>query len=119
TIAEVGIYTLQRLDRGPFGFEGGLRVDRRELESAFAARDFTNVSASAGVFFRPRRGLYLGLSAARNERAPTEVELFADGPHIATAAYEVGDARFETEVANSIEAAVHYGSDRWTADLHL
>ena len=36
-------------------------------------------------------GLFLGLSLAHNERAPSEVELFADGVHIATAAYETGD----------------------------
>ena len=119
TISEVGVYTLQRLDRGPLGFEAGLRVDQRELDSLVGARDFTNVSGSAGVFFRPRRGLYFGLSVARNERAPTEVELFADGPHVATRAYEVGDPTFESEVATSIEAAAHYHRGRWTADLHL
>lgn len=118
-IEEAGVYTLQRLDRGPFGAEAGLRVDRRSLDSLVAERDFTNVSASAGLFFRPVKGLYLGLSVARNERAPTEVELFADGPHVATAAYEVGDPTFDSEVANSVEAALHYTSDRFTADLHL
>lgn len=119
TIDELGVYTLQRLDRGPIGFEGGLRVDRRELESLIATRAFTNVSASAGVFFRPARGLYLGLSVARNERAPSEVELFANGPHVATGTYEVGNADFDSEVANSVEAAVHFSRDRLTADLHL
>jgi len=119
TIDEVGAYTLQRFDRGRFGAEAGLRVDRRTLESAIAERDFTNVSASAGIFFRPLHGLYLGLSAARNERAPTEVELFADGPHVATAAYELGDPTFDTEVATSLEAAAHFSSERFTADLHL
>lgn len=118
-IDEMGLYTLQRLDRGPFGFEAGLRVDRRTLESLAAERDFTNYSASAGVFFRPVRGLYLGLSAAHNERAPTEVELFADGPHIATNAYEVGDPTFDSEAATSLEFAIHYSGARWTADLHV
>jgi len=119
TIEEAGVYTMQRLDRGPLGFEGGLRIDRRTLESVVAERDFTNVSASAGVFVRPMRGLYLGLSAARNERAPTEIELFAEGAHVATSTFEVGDPTFETEVANSVEAAAHYTSDRFTFDLHL
>lgn len=118
-IDEMGVYTLQRLDRGPFGAEAGLRVDQRTLDSAIAERDFTSVSASAGLFFRPRRGLYLGLSVARNERAPSEVELFADGPHIATAAYELGDPTFDSEVATSIEGAVHYASEAFHADLHV
>ncbi|HYE42691.1 MAG TPA: TonB-dependent receptor, partial [Caulobacteraceae bacterium] len=119
SINEMGVYTLQRLDRGPIGFEAGLRVDQRELESVLATRDFTNWSGSAGVFFRPVRGLYLGLSVARNERAPSEVELFANGPHVATGTFEVGDADFESEVATSVEGAIHYVNARLTADLHV
>ena len=30
-IDEAGIYMIQRLDRGPFGFEGGLRYDRHTV----------------------------------------------------------------------------------------
>lgn len=118
-IDEVGAYTLQRLDRGPFGFEAGFRIDQRTLETLAATRDFTNISASAGIFFRPVRGLYLGLSAARNERAPTEVELFADGPHVATAAFEIGNPDFDSETASSLEAALHFTRGRFSTDLHL
>ncbi|WP_240454793.1 TonB-dependent receptor [Caulobacter sp. 17J65-9] len=118
-IDEAGIYTVQRLDHQAWGFEAGVRLDRRELDSIVADREFTNFSASGGVFFRPATGLYLGLTLARNERAPTEVELFANGPHVATASFEVGDPDFDTEIANSVEAAVHYVSDRFDADLHL
>lgn len=119
TIKEAAVYTVQRVDRGPLGFEGGLRVDRRKLSSAADDRAFTNVSASGGVFVRPRPGLYLGLSAARNQRAPNEVELFADGPHVATGQFEIGNPRFYSETANSLEGAVHYGRGRLSADLHL
>jgi len=119
TIEEYGVYTLQRLDRGPLGFEAGLRIDTRRLDSVVGERDFTNISGSAGVFLRPMTGMYLGLSIARNERAPDEVELFAEGPHVATAAFEVGDPTFDSEIANSVEAAAHYSTDRFSADLHL
>ncbi|MDO9587627.1 MAG: TonB-dependent receptor [Brevundimonas sp.] len=117
-IAEQGLYTVQRFDRGAVGFEGGLRLDNRSLESLAGDRDFTNVSASAGVFFRPSAPLFLGLSMARNERAPSEVELFAEGAHIATGAFEVGDIDLNSEVATSIEATVHYASGPFEFDLH-
>ncbi|MDP3370113.1 MAG: TonB-dependent receptor [Brevundimonas sp.] len=117
-IAEQGLYTVQRFDRGAVGFEGGLRLDNRSLESLAGDRDFTNVSASAGVFFRPSAPLFLGLSMARNERAPSEVELFAEGAHIATGAFEVGDIDLNSEVATSIEATVHYASGQFEFDLH-
>ena len=117
-ISEQGLYTVQRFDRGGLGFEGGLRLDRRSLDSAAAQRDFSNVSASAGVFVRPSAPLFLGLSIARNERAPSEVELFAEGAHVATGAFEAGDIDLDSEVATSIEATVHYARGPFEADLH-
>ena len=117
-ISEQGLYTVQRFDRGGLGFEGGLRLDKRSLESLAAERDFTNVSASAGLFFRPAPPLFLGLSVARNERAPSEVELFAEGAHVATGAFEVGDIDLDSEVATSVEATVHYAQGPFEFDLH-
>jgi iron complex outermembrane receptor protein len=118
TISELGVFTLQRVDLGRWGYEGGLRLDRRELESTTASRRFTNVSGSAGVFIQPR-DWYFGLSLSRTARAPTEAELFAQGPHAATRGFEIGDPDLQAEVANSVEAAGHYGGERFSADLHL
>lgn len=118
-ISEVGIFTLQRLDRDRWGIEGGLRLDRREVESAAVSRDFTNVSASLGGFLRPAAGWFFGVSASRTARGPTEAELFANGAHAATRGYEVGDADLEAEVSYSLDATAHYGAGRWEADLHL
>lgn len=117
-IAEQGLYTVQRFDRGGLGFEGGLRFDKRSLESAAGERDFSNVSASAGLFFRPAAPWFLGLSVARNARAPSEVELFAEGPHVATGAFEIGDIDLESEVATSIEGTLHFASGPFEFDLH-
>lgn len=117
-ITEAGVFTLQRLDRDAWGVEGGLRVDTRKLDSLAGERDFTNVSASVGGFLRPAEGWFLGLSASRTSRAPTEEELFADGPHPATRTYESGDPTLDQEVAYSLDATVHYNAGRWTSDLH-
>ncbi|MCS6624626.1 TonB-dependent receptor [Roseibacterium beibuensis] len=117
-ISEQGLYTVQRFDRGGLGFEGGLRLDKRTLESLAGEREFDNVSASAGLFFRPSAPLFLGLSVARNERAPSEVELFAEGAHVATGAFEVGDIDLDSEIATSIEATVHFARGPFEFDLH-
>lgn len=117
-IAEQGLYTVQRFDRGGLGFEGGLRLDNRSLDSLAGERDFSNVSVSAGAFLRPSAALFLGLTAARNERAPSEVELFAEGAHVATGAFEVGNIDLDSEVATSIEGTVHFASGPFEFDLH-
>ncbi len=124
-IDEAGVYAVQRLDFDGYGFEGGLRYDRRSLSATpFGAageveREFDNWSASAAAFLRPAPGLFLGLSLARNERAPSEVELFADGLHIATAAYEVGDPTFDSEKVTTLEGTVHLDRGAFRGDLHV
>ncbi len=118
-ITEAGLFTLQRVDLDRLGFEGGLRVDRRELKSVAGARDFDSLSGSVGLFFRPSDAWFIGFSLSRTERAPTEAELFADGPHVATRGYEIGDPTLDGEVALSLETTFHYGGDRLEADLHL
>ena len=124
-IEEQGLYTVQRYDLGRHGFEGGLRYDRRTLtatplgETAEVERQFDNWSASAAAFLRPQAGLFLGLSLSRTERAPSEVELFADGVHVATAAYETGDLGLDTEKVTTLEGTVHFDRDRFSGDMHL
>lgn len=117
-ITEQGAFALQRLDRETWGLEGGLRLDRRELQSVPGTRDFTNVSASVAGFLRPADGWFLALSAARASRAPSEQELFADGAHPAEGVYEVGDAALEAEVSYSLDATVHYSQGPVSLDLH-
>jgi iron complex outermembrane receptor protein len=119
TTREWGVFTLQRLDRDGWGLEGGLRLDQRSLESAAGERDFTNVSGSLAAFVRPGEGWFLSLSGSRTSRAPAQEELFANGPHPATRGFEIGDPDLDREVSYSLDATVHYGSDRWTTDLHL
>ena len=124
-IEEVGVYTVQRLDLDGYGFEGGLRYDRRTLRATpigtatEVERNFDNWSASAAAFVRPAHGVFLGLSLARNERAPSEVELFADGLHIATAAYEVGDPTLDTEKVTTLEGTLHLDRGAFRGDLHV
>ena len=117
-IEEYGVFTLQRLDRDAWGIEGGLRLDQRTLDSVIAKRDFTNVSGSVGAFLRPAEGWFLGISGSRTSRAPSEEELFSEGPHPATQQFEVGDAGLDEEISYSLDATAHYSGGPWSVDLH-
>lgn len=117
-IRELGVFTLQRYEEGNWGLEGGLRFDRRTLKTASVSRTFSNTSVSLGVFTRPSDNSFIGLSVSRSGRAPTEAELYANGPHPATASYEVGDRSLQSEVVNSFEATAHYELTNLDVDLH-
>lgn len=118
-ITEFGAFTQQRIEREGYGYEGGLRIDTRKLDSLKGKADFTNLSGSIGAFWRPTADSFVGLALSRSSRAPTESELFAEGPHAATRGFEIGDAQLKEETANSLEATFHYGGERVTGDLHL
>ena len=78
--------------KGDFQIEASLRYDRarQEAQTLGFARSFNNVSAALGVGYL-LGGLKIGVNASRTGRAPAIEELFSDGPHIATQAYEIGD----------------------------
>ncbi len=118
-IKELGVFTLQRLDKGDWGVDAGLRFDSRELKTDFAKKSFDNVSASLGIFYKPAEHQFVALSLSRNGRAPTEFELFADGPHPGTGGYEVGDADLKSEKVTSLEATYRYTGDRLRVEGHL
>ncbi|PXA70958.1 TonB-dependent receptor [Caulobacter sp. D4A] len=118
-IKEYGVFTLQRLDRGDWGVDAGLRFDTRSLETATQKRDFDNVSASLGVFYKPAEHQFYALTLSRNGRAPTEFELFADGPHPGTGGYEKGDDSLDSETVTSLEGTYRWTGARLRVEGHL
>jgi iron complex outermembrane recepter protein len=53
----------------------------------------------------------MGAQASYTERAPNEIELFAFGPHLATAQFETGDISLETERGLNLEATLRWRND--------
>ena len=110
TTTDWGVFVVERFDADSWGLEGGIRFEDRDVETATASRSFNTFSASGAVFFRPQNNSFLALTAAVSQRAPTDVELFANGPHLATQSYEVGDASLDVETSTSLELT-------WRADV--
>ncbi len=120
TTEDRGVFAVERWDNGFWGLEGGLRYETRELDNAaLGSLDFDSASASAGVFVRPLPNWFFGATLARTERAPTAVELFADGPHLATANYEIGAASLDKETATSIEGSARYTTDTLKFEVNV
>jgi iron complex outermembrane receptor protein len=111
---QTGIFTMQSLVKGPLRLEGGLRVEFSEakakedadLGTPAMSRDFTTFSASAGAAYEISPGWRAGLTLSRSARAPSIEELFANGPHAGTQAFEVGDPNLDAEKSIGVEASV-------------
>lgn len=66
-----------------------------------------NSYALGGLYtFSPNWSLATNLS--HNERAPSYFELYADGAHLATGQYEVGNNNFDKERSNGIDAQIRW-----------
>lgn len=113
-----GVFGVARREWEVFQLDLGARVDSVEYEpDGAASRDFTPVSFSAAGGWRLSEDWRLTANLDHAERAPVEEELFADGPHLATLAYERGDAGLGKEAANQLDIGLQYKSDWMDAKL--
>ncbi|MEQ9505683.1 MAG: TonB-dependent receptor [Hyphomonas sp.] len=109
--AALFLYEAREWDNG-FGVEGGLRAERLTHDNDMAGEvEFDLFSASAGLHQHTESGLFMGAQVSYTERAPNESELFALGPHLATAQYEVGDAGLDKERGLNLEGTVRWKND--------
>jgi iron complex outermembrane receptor protein len=103
---QVAVFTLQEYGTGPFQIEAAGRAEFTKVKANTLGieRDYDTVSGALGVVYQGIEGVRIGLNGSRAERAPSAEELFADGPHIATQAFEIGDPDLTTERAWGLEA---------------
>lgn len=112
TTDATGVYVYETWDAGEWGVEGGLRFDNTDIDNIdFGKRGFDTWNASFGGHVHLGPHLFLGASLASTQRAPTDLELFAEGPHPATAQYEVGDDTLGVEKGINTEVSLRWEDD--------
>lgn len=109
---QFGIYSVKDFSYGAWQFEVGGRYESTEhqADSLNMSRSFNGISFSAGAGYDISEAAFLGLSLYRTERAPAIEELFSDGPHLATNAFERGNSALDVETALGIEATYTYAT---------
>jgi iron complex outermembrane recepter protein len=117
---QLGLFTLQEFELGNIQLEAALRYDRvsQEAQTLGLERRFNNISAALGAAYL-LGDLKIGINASRTGRAPAPEELFSDGPHIATQAFEIGDPTLKSERAWNVELYARYDSTRVEATATL
>lgn len=78
------------------------------FEAADRSASFTASSVSAGAVYTLTPVWKLAANLSYTERAPTFYELYANGAHVATGTYEVGDAGLSKEKATSADLALRF-----------
>ncbi|MBB3229017.1 iron complex outermembrane receptor protein [Luteibacter sp. Sphag1AF] len=112
TTRSAGIFLTEQQNFGPVKIEWGLRRDKQTVQPIDGAkRTFNPNSLSGGVSWRFTDNWHLSLNLDHAERAPSEEELFSNGPHAASATYEIGDAKLGKESSNQAELGLHFHGD--------
>lgn len=109
---QLGVFTLQEVRFGDLELEGAARYDKVNVVSQVLGveRNFNSYSFALGAAYNPDSRLKLGVNLNRAQRAPAAEELFSNGPHIATQAFEVGNPDFTTEKSWGGEAYIRWST---------
>ena len=96
---------------------GSADVDRFEA----GARKFHPGSAAVGALVNVAPRWQVTSNLSYTQRAPKDYELFANGPHVATAAWETGDSALGLEKSTSLDlgAAWKDGPDRFAVNAYV
>ena len=114
----VFVFEERQFDGGTL--ELGARAEQQTIDpassSGLPAYDDTAVNLSAGFVFELAADRSVALNVTRTQRHPQAAELYANGPHLAVARAEVGDADLDLETAYTFDVSLRgrSGGTRWT-----
>lgn len=85
----------------------GARVERQritpESDGGLPTRRHSGETFTAGLIWRPDQNRSIALSLSANERAPNPQELYANGPHVGTNSFEIGDPELGVEQSRGVD----------------
>lgn len=121
----VAAYVLEQAELGRWQATLGARFDHRALATdgdarigvAAQRRTFDAVTGSAGLLFRVAEPVALVANVARGFRAPAAPDLFANGFHEGTRAFERGDPTLDVETSLNTELGVRVTHAALSAEL--
>jgi iron complex outermembrane recepter protein len=124
---QYGLFTLQTFDLGLIRAEASARLDHAilaaraddRLGNADLRQTFNAISGSLGASYEFAHRWRLGLNASYTERPPSIEELFANGPHAGTQAFEVGDPGFDKEKSKGLEATLRGSGQDYSVSASL
>lgn len=111
------LFVYEEMDLDPVTLQFGARYDHQTNETATLDRSFDAASLSSGVVYEIDPEYALSLTLGYSQRPPTYVELFAEGVHVATGTYELGDPDLDSENSLSIDLTLRKKSGRVTGSV--
>jgi iron complex outermembrane receptor protein len=120
TTGSFAVFAFEEIGREAVRLHLGARVERQSVEARGdepADRDFTGVSGSVGMVWNAENGYGASVSVARSVKLPNAEELFSNGPHLATRAFEIGDPDLDPEKSLGIDFGLRKRTGRFTGSV--
>jgi outer membrane receptor protein involved in Fe transport len=119
------LYVFEQQDVGRWNFSFGARYDYRYLKAdadttlgnGAADLNWSSVTGNAGLLYHVTEPVALVLNVGRGFRAPSGFDLFANGPHEATATFEIGNPNLKTETSLNTDLAIRIQSGSVAAEF--
>ena len=90
-----------------------------EMEITSYDKSFNNTSIAFNIGRELNEFISVDLGFASVERAPSSIELFMNGAHLATGRFEVGNVNLQPEISNNIDFTVSMNSGSFYASASL
>ena len=119
--SQLGLFALETYSSGLLRAEGGARYEHQSVGAEAdpiignpdLSRGFDAFSGSIGAAYGPS-AIRFGVNLSHSERAPSAEELFVNGPHPGTQAFEIGDAGLTKERSNGVELTLRGSGDGYS-----
>ena len=110
----LSLMIFEERETGPNIYQVSARVDSQSIDVTDGTQrenSGTGWATSFGVVHTISEEWSIATSASLTERLPITQELYADGPHIGTGAYEIGDATLDNERSLGIDISLRKSGD--------
>ena len=115
---DTGLFWIAERSFDGFDLELGARIGEVSHEPQTGSdEDFNTYAASVGFVIPVATDWQLGIVADIASRAPIAEELFSNGPHLVTNAFEVGDPDLDSEQAANLAATLSYNGSLWQGSV--
>ncbi len=121
----LGVYAFEQAELGPWRLSLGARYDYRHLDVSDDAdigvtaqtRTWNSVTGNVGLLYHVAEPVALVLNLGRGFRTPSTFDLFSNGVHEGTIAFERGNANLKNETSINTDLAVRVLSSNAVAEL--
>ena len=120
-------YIIEEKDFGPLHIEAGSRFqlvntvpaqnDPNSRIGNIRERNFLGFANSISVIYDFGSGIFLGSTLMQSFRAPSQEELYSEGPHLASYSYEIGNPDLDPEKGFGKELFLRLKKNTFNAEI--